>query len=72
MAQGDDQVTSTSQRLIIDALRLYKQQNLMEANQLRQIAEGPMSTEDTRFRFEECLRTDDAVEIAMQEIVVAQ
>lgn len=69
-------MTSHSQRIILTALREYKRENLAKA---RRLSHGPaealpptMTYEQRLEEFEAHMAIDDAVEIAMQEIVVAQ
>lgn len=64
-------MTSQSQQIILTALREYKRENLAKA---RAISEGGLAVQrgPAQQIFEEHMRIDDAVEIAMQEIAVAQ
>jgi hypothetical protein len=55
-------VTSRSQKVTLDALREYKRENLRQARMVR----------DSVREFERRMALDDAIEIAMQEIMVAQ
>lgn len=57
-------MTPHSQRVILDALREYKRENLRQAKLAREVQET--------LEFERCMAIDDAIEIAMQQIVVAQ